>query len=116
MKRLVMLAVATAAFVMLLSAAMAQGAASSGVAATASQVQPVSAPMTKVQQKAKAKVERKETRRQARAARNAELKRLEKNGFGPQASPAQYPENMTNAERKAAAQSKSAVPASTPGQ
>ncbi|WP_124832300.1 hypothetical protein [Burkholderia sp. Bp9031] len=94
--------------------AMAQQHPSSGADGEAAQLQLASAPLTKAQARAKARAERKEARRQARQARNAELQGLQKNGYGPQASPEQYPENLLNAERKSARQPKVAVPASTP--
>ncbi|WP_245747089.1 DUF4148 domain-containing protein [Paraburkholderia lycopersici] len=49
------------------------------------------------------KAQRKEARKQARAQRNAELKKLEKNGYNPAAgNDPNYPNDIQNAERKAA--------------
>jgi len=63
--------------------------------------QTVSASATKAQQK--------EVRKQARARKNAELKKLEENGYNPAArSDLNYPENLQNAQKKAG----SASPAS----
>ena len=55
-------------------------------------------------QKQALKEQQKAERKQARQVRNAELKNLERNGYGPQAAPDQYPENLLNAERKSAPQ------------
>lgn len=72
------------------------------------QDQPVStpAPVTKAQ----AKAARKAQSKQAHAAKNAELKKLEQNGYGPQAAPQDYPQNLIRAERKSGNQD----PASSP--
>nr|WP_082664923.1 hypothetical protein [Burkholderia ambifaria] len=113
MKKLVILLIVPAMAAIPLFA-MAQPHPSSGVEGAAVQLQPASAPLTKAQARAKSRAERKEARRQARQVKNAELKSLQKNGYGPQASPEQYPENLLNAERKSASQPKVAVPASTP--
>ena len=49
------------------------------------------------------KAQRKEARKEARAQRNVELKKLEKNGYNPAtANDANYPNDIQNAERKAA--------------
>ncbi|MEM5425954.1 MULTISPECIES: DUF4148 domain-containing protein [Paraburkholderia] len=49
------------------------------------------------------KAQRKEARKQARAQRNAELKKLEENGYNPAAgNDPNYPNDIQNAERKAA--------------
>jgi hypothetical protein len=65
--------------------------------------------------KAQSKQARKEARKQARAQRNAELKQLEKNGYNPATSnDANYPQDIQNAERKAAGAP--AHPAPTQGQ
>ncbi|SIT37873.1 conserved exported hypothetical protein [Paraburkholderia piptadeniae] len=61
-------------------------------------------------QKQALKAQRQAERKQARQIRNAELKNLQRNGYGPQAAPDQYPENLLNAERKSAPQK--AVPLS----
>lgn len=58
-----------------------------------------SASSTKAQQKA----QRKAARKEARAKRNAELKKLEDNGYNPATSnEASYPQDLQNAEKKAA--------------
>lgn len=74
------------------------------------QDQPVStpAPVTKAQ----AKAARKAQSKQARVARNAELKELEQNGYGPQATQQDYPQNFIRAERKAANQDAASSPPS----
>ncbi|WP_415774244.1 hypothetical protein [Paraburkholderia sp. J7] len=49
------------------------------------------------------KAQRKEARKEARARKNAELKKLEQNGYNPAtANDANYPNDIQNAERKAA--------------
>lgn len=58
------------------------------------------APMTKTQTKAA----HKQARKAHRAAKNAELSKLEKNGYNPSASDPTYPNNLQSAEKKAAAQ------------
>ncbi|WP_227747126.1 hypothetical protein [Paraburkholderia franconis] len=65
-------------------------------------------------QKQALKAQRQAERKQARQVRNTELKKLQRNGYGPQAAPEQYPENLLNAERKSAPQKATpAVPASS---
>jgi hypothetical protein len=72
------------------------------------QDQPAStpAPVTKAQ----AKAARKAQSKQAREAKNAELKKLEQNGYGPQATPQDYPQNLIHAEHKAANQDAASSP------
>jgi hypothetical protein len=50
-----------------------------------------------------AKAQRKADRKAARVRKNAELGALEKNGYNPVSSQANYPENLQDAEKKAAA-------------
>lgn len=48
------------------------------------------------------KAQRKQARKDARARRNAELSKLEKNGYNPATgNDANYPEDIQNAEKKA---------------
>ncbi|WP_118179738.1 DUF4148 domain-containing protein [Paraburkholderia phosphatilytica] len=47
------------------------------------------------------KAERKAARKQARAKKNAELKKLEANGYSPSRNDPNYPQNLQNAEKKA---------------
>jgi hypothetical protein len=49
------------------------------------------------------KSQRKAARKAARGKNNAELKTLEQNGYQPGMDQAKYPENVQDAERKAAA-------------
>lgn len=71
------------------------------------------ASMSKAEIKAQQKAERKAARKQARQAKNAQLKSLEQQGYGPSADPNQYPENLQNAENAAARQKQGAsAPAS----
>lgn len=55
---------------------------------------------------------RKAQRKAARAKKNAELKTLEKNGYQPGGDLTSYPQNLQNAERKAADKPGNGVPAS----
>src|ERR1700722_10605211 len=49
------------------------------------------------------KAQRKAARKQARAKKNAELKKLEDAGYQPKATESNYPQDIQNAEKKAAA-------------
>ncbi|WP_341314831.1 hypothetical protein WN982_05980 [Paraburkholderia sp. IMGN_8] len=62
-----------------------------------------------------AKAQRKAQRKAARAKKNAELKALEKSGYRQSGNQDNYPQNLLDAERKAAA-SKPATPAPASGQ
>ncbi|MFM0317218.1 DUF4148 domain-containing protein [Paraburkholderia nemoris] len=53
--------------------------------------------------KAAAKAQRKAARKQARAKKNAELKQLESNGYNPARNDPNYPTDLQNAQKKAAA-------------
>ena len=97
------LAAATAAFLISVAApAFAQTEASAPAAATASQ------PLTKEQKaqaKAQAKAQRKAERKEARAKNNAELKKLEDAGYKPALNDPNYPQNLQDAQKKAAGSS-----------
>jgi hypothetical protein len=58
------------------------------------------APMTKTQTRAA----HKQARKAHRAAKNAELSKLEKNGYNPSASDPTYPNNLQAAQKKAGMQ------------
>ncbi|MFM0028915.1 hypothetical protein PQR70_21945 [Paraburkholderia madseniana] len=62
-----------------------------------------------------AKAQRKAASKARREKKNAELKALEKNGYRESGNQDNYPQNLMDAERKAAA-SKPATPASASGQ
>ncbi|QGZ66426.1 DUF4148 domain-containing protein [Paraburkholderia acidisoli] len=85
-------AVAAAVSVMMLAEpAFAQNAPAdtSGTAASASTAKPT-------------KAQRKQARKEARARKNAELSKLEKNGYNPATSnDSTYPQDIQNAEKKA---------------
>jgi hypothetical protein len=49
------------------------------------------------------KAQRKAERKAARAKKNAELKTLEQNGYNPAGDQVNYPQNLQDAEKKAAA-------------
>jgi hypothetical protein len=49
------------------------------------------------------KAQRKEARKQARAHKNAELKKLEQNGYNPSRNNVNYPDDIQKAEKKAGA-------------
>ncbi|WP_434108506.1 DUF4148 domain-containing protein [Paraburkholderia caffeinilytica] len=53
--------------------------------------------------KAAAKAQRKAARKAARAKKNAELKQLESNGYNPSRNDPNYPTDLQNAQKKAAA-------------
>lgn len=54
--------------------------------------------------KAATKAERKADRKARRAHKNAELSKLEKNGYNPSANDPNYPNNLQKAEKKAGEQ------------
>jgi hypothetical protein len=56
------------------------------------------------------KAQRKAARKAARAKKNAELKTLEKNGYNPGGDQNNYPQNIQDAEKKAAAQKAASAP------
>ena len=92
--------------ILLVSSLPLLAAAQGQSASTPAQPQPETAPasMSKAEIKAQQKAARKAERKQARQIKNAELKKLQQNGYGPQAAPNQYPENVLNAERRSAGQ------------
>jgi ABC-type transporter MlaC component len=47
------------------------------------------------------KAQRKQARKEARAKKNAELKKLEDAGYSPTRADPNYPQNLQNAEKKA---------------
>jgi Domain of unknown function (DUF4148) len=63
---------------------------------TAEVEKPASAPKAKT-----TKADRKAARKQARAKKNAELKKLEDAGYKPSANDPNYPTNLQNAQKKA---------------
>lgn len=94
------LAAATAAFLIGAAAPVFAQTAASAPDATA-QAAPASQPLTKAEQKKQARAKRKAERKAARAKKNAELKKLEQNGYNPSLSDPNYPQNLQNAEKKA---------------
>lgn len=74
-----------------------------------------SASMSASTPKQVAKAQRKAASKARREKKNAELKALEKNGYRESGNQDNYPQNLMDAERKAAA-SKPATPASASGQ
>lgn len=77
--------------------AFAQTDASAPAAAATNAAKPSAA------SKAAAKAQRKAARKEARAKKNAELKQLESNGYNPSRNDPNYPTNLQNAQKKAAA-------------
>lgn len=71
------------------------GSANGASADTAAPMAPASSATTKAQRKA--------ARKQARAKKNAELKKLEANGYNPSRNDPNYPTDLQNAEKKAGA-------------
>jgi hypothetical protein len=74
-----------------------------------------SSPMSASTPKQVAKAQRKAARKARREKKNAELNALEKNGYRESGNQDNYPQNLMEAERKAAA-SKPDTPASASGQ
>lgn len=66
--------------------------------------------MTKQQSKEQKKAEKKARREK----KNAELSKLEKNGYNPAGNQTDYPQNLQKAQQKAAGQSPGNAPASAP--
>jgi hypothetical protein len=74
--------------------AQSSGAAANGnTANAAAPAAPASGATTKAQRKA--------ARKQARAKKNAELKKLEANGYSPSRNDPNYPTDLQNAQKKA---------------
>jgi hypothetical protein len=66
--------------------------------------------MSKQERKAQKKADSKARR----AKKNAELSKLEKNGYNPSGDQSNYPQNLQNAQQKAAGQKPSTAPAVAP--
>ncbi|MBN3823791.1 DUF4148 domain-containing protein [Burkholderia sp. Ac-20384] len=64
-----------------------------------------SSPPTTADAKQQLKAQRKAERKAARAKKNAELKRLEENGYKPVQVDSNYPQNLQDAQKKAGAAS-----------
>ncbi|MEM5454884.1 DUF4148 domain-containing protein [Paraburkholderia phytofirmans] len=60
------------------------------------------------------KAQKKADRQARRAKKNAELSTLEKNGYSPSANQTNYPQNLQNAQQKAAGQKPTNAPAVAP--
>ncbi len=60
------------------------------------------ASVSKADQKKQAKAQQKQARKEARAKKNAELKKLEDAGYRPGQNSPNYPEDLQNAQKKAA--------------
>jgi hypothetical protein len=60
------------------------------------------------------KAQKKADRKVRRAKKNAELSTLEKNGYNPTGNQTNYPQNLQNAQQKAAGQKPSNAPAVAP--
>jgi hypothetical protein len=60
------------------------------------------------------KAQKKADSKARRAKKNAELSKLEKNGYNPAGNQTNYPQNLQNAEQKAAGQKPSTAPAVAP--
>ncbi|GJH16383.1 MULTISPECIES: DUF4148 domain-containing protein [Caballeronia] len=78
--------------------------------AAASDADASGATMSKQELKAQKKAESKARR----AKKNAELSTLEKNGYNPGGSQTNYPQNLQNAQQKAAGQKPTNAPAVAP--
>jgi hypothetical protein len=66
--------------------------------------------MSKQERKAQKKADSKARR----AKKNAELSKLEQNGYNPAGDQSNYPQNLQNAQQKAAGQKPSTAPAAAP--
>lgn len=93
------LAAATAAF--LIGAAVPAFAQDASAPAAAAPAASAAQSTTKAEQKKQAKAQRKAERKAAREKKNAELKKLEQNGYNPAGNDLNYPQNLQNAEKKA---------------
>jgi len=82
-----------------IAATASLGVVSVAVAQTAA-TPDTSAPVTKSQTRAA----HKKARKAHRTAKNAELSKLEKNGYNPSASDPTYPNNLQSAQKKAGTQ------------
>lgn len=60
------------------------------------------------------KAQKKADRKARRATKNAELSKLEKNGYNSSGNRANYPQNLQNAQQKAAGQKPTNTPAVAP--
>ncbi|HYS66609.1 MAG TPA: hypothetical protein VEN30_22740 [Paraburkholderia sp.] len=60
------------------------------------------------------KAQKKADRKAHRANKNAELSKLEKNGYNPAGNQTNYPQNLQNAQQKAAGQKPTNAPAVAP--
>lgn len=60
------------------------------------------------------KAQKKADRKAHRAKKNAELSTLEKNGYNPAGNQTNYPQNLQNAQQKAAGQKPTNAPAVAP--
>ncbi|MDR5823599.1 hypothetical protein [Caballeronia sp. LZ043] len=60
------------------------------------------------------KAQKKADRQARRAKKNAELSTLEKNGYNPAGNQTNYPQNLQNAQQKAAGQKPTNAPAVAP--
>ncbi|CAG4913957.1 hypothetical protein [Paraburkholderia gardini] len=103
-KQLSVFAVSAGVALSLLSSSMLQAqAATTDVGASNSA-------MSKQEMKAQKKADRKAHR----AKKNAELGKLEKNGYSPVGNQTNYPQNLQNAQEKAAGQKPTNAPAVAP--
>lgn len=60
------------------------------------------------------KAQKKADRKARRAKKNTELNTLEKNGYNPTGNQTNYPQNLQNAQQKAAGQKPTNAPAAAP--
>jgi hypothetical protein len=67
-----------------------------------------------VTSKEEMKAQKKAERKARRAKKNAELSKLEKNGYNPAGNQTNYPQNLQNAQQKAAGQKPASAPAVAP--
>jgi hypothetical protein len=81
--------------------AAAQSGTGGGAAGTETQTPASAAPQTPRSTASSTKAQRKLARKQRRAVKNAQLKKLEDNGYQPGQEDPNYPQNLQDAQKKA---------------
>ncbi|MGF6753550.1 hypothetical protein [Paraburkholderia sp. GAS42] len=89
------------ATLLLVSAALSFGFATSTMAQGASDAAPGNGAAAAMTPASPTKAEKKAARKQARAKKNAELKKLEDAGYNPSQNDPNYPDKLQKAEKKA---------------
>jgi hypothetical protein len=100
-RKLALVAASAAFLIAAGTSAQAQTSASAPAVATAATSD--AKPLTKAEQRKQRRAQHKAARKAARSKNNAELKKLENAGYRPNAPDPNYPQNVQDAQRKAAA-------------